>query len=451
MMRPSLIIFYLLSFFAPYSEALKTDIGPAQISLPYILALAGLVALLIEHVQSGKPRREWDIRMHFPTLVFLLVYFGIGCLGILRIQMSPFTYSHSALYTVVEQLGRLFFSACIMVFVSAVVSGFDVLLRAMKVTVVSAGLVALYGIYQVVGTFHNFYRPLIPHTGSYGLAEGMEGASRAIGTMQEPSYLAGYLCFSIIVTLMLLSGFEIRGRGLRTVMWISLSFQALGMVLTTSTGGYVGLAVGLVIILFVLKGPARRRLALMLAAAAIVVTVVILSLITSMNLQHKLIVATVGKIGHESAFERANFVSAALKMFADYPLFGVGPGLYCEHVWNYTSAFSRYRVLIANNVYAELLAETGLAGFACFAWMLGSMFRRSLKNQRFSPKGSFIAAGIGIALVSLIVQFLAYPTFKMEFIWYMFGLIAAHPAVGGRGRPPSQASAEPAGSGQGAS
>jgi O-antigen ligase len=424
-MRPSRVIFYLLCFFIAYSEALKVEFGPLEISLPYMLALFGLLFLMAEARLTKVSIRDWNLRLYSPAVLFCFIYLVLGSWAILRTQLDSHLYLPDALFRIIEQLGRLVLCLCIMVFVSSVVNERSLMVRGIKVMGVSAGFVGAYGIYQVIGTFLGFYRPLIPHTGSYGLAEGVEGASRAIGTMQEPSFLAGFLCFSIIMTMMsLIAGKDMR-RMLRLVLWISLVVQALALVMTSSSGGFVGLVVGLCATAVMIKGRVRFQLLAVLVGVAIIVAIPAVYIAAHTNLTTQLVTATIGKATHGSAIERTEFIRCALRMFADHPLIGVGPGLYSSYVLKYTSAFSIDRVLIANNVYAELLAETGIVGFIGFIVLLWGVFRRAIHRWYNSGRKDLLAAGLPIALISLLVQFLAYPTFKMEFIWFLFGLAAA--------------------------
>lgn len=423
-MTITLVLFVLICFFAPYSEALRLEIGPVNLSVPYMLAVAGLVFGIACDVLAG---RVPNYRLHTPTLFFVLGYIVLGLVTLVRIQTESTPYWEDATFSVIEQLGRLALCFCIMVFVSNATDESRKVRKGISALVVSAGLVGAYGIYQLVGTSCGFYRPLIPKTGSYGMAPGVEGATRAIGTMHEPSFLAGFLCFSIVMTTMLLV--SKLGRVVRPIFWVSLGLQGVCLVMTTSTGGFIGAVAALVTGLIILSGKQRLKFAAIWVIAILILLAPILYLASYTNLQTQLLVAVVEKASHVSAKERIEFIKAGLRMFADHPLVGVGPGMYNAYVAQYTTAFSKSRVLIANNIYVELLAETGLLGTALFSLAYGSLFVRAIRRYTASRRQDMISAGLVIAMLSLAVHFLAYPTFKMEFIWLLFGLIFGHPDV----------------------
>jgi O-antigen ligase len=243
--------------------------------------------------------------------------------------------------------------------------------------------------------------------------------------MQEPSFLAGFLCFSIVLTIMLLAGERLDGRIIRPALYGSLLLQSLCLVLTTSTGGFLGFAASLIAAVVLLRGPVRRRFVTLTVLMALVLLGPVIYVAMGSSLARNLATATVGKPTHVSAIERTIFVVTALEMFLDHPLLGVGPGLYNEHARKYTSALGQLRVVIPNNVYAELLSETGILGFVSFMALLYGVWRHALWKWRGSDRSDVLAASLLIALVSLAVQFMAYPTFKMEFIWLLFGLSLA--------------------------
>lgn len=423
-MIPSRLILFSLCFFAAYSQALSLEFGTLRISIPYILSIVGISVVLVERALLT-PHRESGFRLYVPALVFVTVYLIVGSLALIRVQADPVPNSPDAEIRVIEQMGRLVFSLCTMLFVANAVRTTQIMARALMILSASAGMVGAYGIYQVLATAGGFYVPLLPNTGSYGLAPGMVGASRAIGTMQEPSFLAGFMCFSIASTLLLIIAREHSARWWSAVLWMSMGVQAVCLLMTTSTGGFVGLVVILGAGWLILRGSERRRLVIICLMGAILLAIPVTYVISQPGFQQKLIIGTIGKLGHASAMERSEFCRAGLEMFADHPAIGVGPGLYDSFCRSYTSAFSLSKTLIVNNVYIELLAETGLVGFTAFMIMFVCLTARAVRRWRYHNKDSLLYAVPVIALAALVVQLMAYPTFKMEFIWLLFGLVAA--------------------------
>lgn len=424
-MTPSLVFFYAVCFFAAYSQAMRPEFGAVRLSLPYLLGALGLVFMFAERAFRGSPNRAIPVRIFCPALIFVMVYMVLGGLAIIRIQAGTVTNSSVALFRIVEQLGRLALSFCLMLLAANSVRSVETLVRALTIVAASAGLVSVYGIYQVMGTMGGYYRPVLPNTASYGIAPGAVGATRATGTMQEPSFLAGFLCFAIVITAILIVWRGNLGRGTRAALWISLGLESVCLLMTTSTGGFAGFGVVLLSGVYFLRQTDKRRFVLVWLVCAVLLALPIVNILAQPGFQRRLIVGSVGKMSHVSAHERTEFILAGLRMFADNPVVGVGPALYDSCAKNYTRAFSVSRVIIVNNVYVELLAETGLVGFISFMIMFACLFRRAMRKIGRTDADSALHAAMAISLSALAVQFMAYPTFKMEFIWLLFGLIAA--------------------------
>ena len=420
------LILYLLAFFIPYSESLKLEVGPAEVSVPYILASAGLVLLIVAlaaHVRRG-------LQCNLPMLAFFLVYIGVSALHLLARQLNGAVWGDYEA-RLIEQNGRFVLSLVIALYVMNAAAERRHVDRVLQIVAVTAAVVSAYGIYQVLGTFLGIYRPLLPHTASYGVAPGQTGASRAVATMKEPSYFAGFLVFSIIVTICcLLSSRNHLWR--RRALFLSLVVQATAMLLTTSTGGFVGLVVGLAVFLMLVESRARRRAAFYLgAAAACCAPAVVWLAMTFSGFRWQLILNVLQKAGSISAQERGDFLKSALAMFGDYPLLGVGAGNYGNYLPTYTIAFGARRHFIPNNVYAEILCEAGAFAFIAFVVMVSAILVRAYRGWRGSPGGDLTGAALLSALAGMMVQFVAYPTFKMEFTWLLFGLSIAYARLAG--------------------
>jgi len=415
------LILYLLAFFIPYSESLKSEIGPAEVSVPYVLATAGL-GLLIVQKAAGMRR---GLQCNLPILVFFLVYVGVSAAHLLACQFSGVTWGDYEA-RLVEQNGRLALSVIIAVYVMNAATERRQVERVLQIVAVTAAVGSAYGIYQVLGTFEGFYRPLLPHTASYGVAPGQVGASRAVATMKEPSYFAGFLVFSIIATFSCLLTSSHRSWQWRALFPL-LGMQAVAMLLTTSTGGFVALAVGLTVFFMLVRSRVRHRAAsYVVAAAACCAPAAVWLVLTFGGIRSQLTLAVLKKAGSVSAEQRATFLKAALAIFGDYPLLGIGAGNYGNYLPRYTTEFGTLRHFVPNNVYAEILCEAGAFAFIAFVVMISAVAVRTYGGWRRSALGDPLGAGLLSALAGMAVQFVAYPTFKMEFTWLLFGICVAY-------------------------
>jgi O-antigen ligase len=117
-----------------------------------------------------------------------------------------------------------------------------------------------------------------------------------------------------------------------------------------------------------------------------------------------------GTLAPGESVRRLYWWAAGLRMFAAHPLLGVGLG-------NYASAYRAFRVgavqntLYPHNVLVELLAETGLLGFASVAaFALGVLRRPELRGPEGETRWPFLLGLLSFALfaqVGLGVEYLA--------------------------------------------
>ncbi len=88
-------------------------------------------------------------------------------------------------------------------------------------------------------------------------------------------------------------------------------------------------------------------------------------------------------------------------MFRQRPLLGWGLGTFETVYPQFRSFYTNLLVDKAHNDYSQLLAETGIVGFALMVWFLVSVFRRALPKIRNWPSdvngAVTLAAIIGIA------------------------------------------------------
>ena len=90
----------------------------------------------------------------------------------------------------------------------------------------------------------------------------------------------------------------------------------------------------------------------------------------------------------------------SLPMFYDFPVFGVGLGVWSELFTHYQSGpWSQYYYTAAHNDYFELLAETGVVGFGLLAWFFVAGGKRLVHGIENAPSKNLpLLAGILAAL-----------------------------------------------------
>lgn len=134
---------------------------------------------------------------------------------------------------------------------------------------------------------------------------------------------------------------------------------------------------------------------------------------------------------------------SGLEMAMDHPLIGVGPGHYrfyhpfysTGEFWRLKGVFGRIRHIRAHNDYLNILAETGIMGFAAFVAIISYLFVRIIRAARISSSEEpgfrrklwicGLGGGIFATLVQSLVDFNLYNTSSGFLFWIMAGFLAA--------------------------
>jgi hypothetical protein len=112
---------------------------------------------------------------------------------------------------------------------------------------------------------------------------------------------------------------------------------------------------------------------------------------------------------------RSQLWKAALKMWQDHPVVGVGADQYRFRYTEYMDDMRPDDRVRTNNVFLEALATTGLVGFTAMLFMLGSAawYQWGLLRKRGLPRGERLVA---LALPMALVAYLAHGLLD-NFLW----------------------------------
>ena len=333
---------------------------------------------------------------------------------------------------------------------------------------VGMGLALLWGTVQIPLVFHNsplyykavnFFQSLISTRKLF--------ATRVSGLTYEPKWFAEQICFLLLPWLIgsVLAGrssFSWRYRRI-TIEWLLLLWAVGVLVFTFSRSGLMILA-ALCFISYILyryyfhKKPhhARRSMRRRILEASAIIMVVFASIyiIGSQNTYFSRLWRYWTEASEErerSYFEyiaveqRFVYLETALRMFDSYPWLGIGLGNYAFYFdqmllnkpWNeqkeivrqITPGEGRDRLITPKNLYARLIAETGIFGTAAFTTFLMAIIGCALFLW-FSPAPEQKFWGISAFLALIVFGFVifAFDSFALPNMWVVFGLItsAAH-------------------------
>ena len=133
--------------------------------------------------------------------------------------------------------------------------------------------------------------------------------------------------------------------------------------------------------------------------------------------------------------QRIDLAKSGIEIFEDFPVFGAGLGMF-EKLYPVYRPEDRIKYIHADNTYAEMLAETGLVGFAAFFFFvirfLQAIFKRLsvCEDKEWQTRFPALLAGLLASLmISVATNNLTVGVRNAPLFWFSLGL-----AVGGISR-----------------
>lgn len=310
------------------------------------------------------------------------------------------------------------------------------LLRALKVQGASVIFVSAWGYFQFASRLIGIPYPdwLFNNSGAHFAqnfgAVATAGIVRVGSVAVEPSILVQSLSGFVAVAATLL----VRGRAvLGRAGVVALAAGFVCMVVSTSTTGYVGLAV-LAVFLMLQSTVRSTGLLLGLTAASLALLAI------EPRLLKAVLESTIDKSSSWSFDKRTGSITAGLELFLERPLLGWG-----------------WATKTVNSMPVFLLANTGLIGTSVFVFMLSNLFlilfgcayhygdRPKPLSKAGLPEGTAglplgdIALGLLNALaVSLVMQSVAGFTYVFPDFWILTGLTLSLARLAGETRMASR-------------
>ena len=258
---------------------------------------------------------------------------------------------------------------------------------------------------------------------------------RAYGTFSQPNPYAGYLGYLAPVAASLFLAYGVRAwkqRNVRTgaiALLLASVAAALvaGMLMSGSRGAWIGLVVALALVGALHLRPATAIVTigtmLLLAATVWLAGGTLVPEVVGQRLADlSPAAASVDMARTEitdanfAVMERVAHWQAALRMWNDHPLLGVGIGNYATAYAQYAGPYFYDALGHAHNVYLNFLAETGLLGLAAFLgfwlsaiWSLSRIARRTLGIYR----------GLAIGIIGSIAYLTVHSLFDNLFVAHM--------------------------------
>lgn len=387
---------YLLAsslFLCPFLSSLNVDflggLGKEASFYPIVLGvILWLIQIAFFHERVYFPREK----SFYCFCFFFIAVILSGLLNIDHILIDTFKGINGATRFIIQS-GTVFFyifSALYVynVFLQLHINPVYFFSKYIKLSFIIAGVYSLFELGQLffIPSCHEaiLFLDSIFRGSQEGLAIDVFSYTKIRSLANEASYFGMYV--GIILPWFLLSIFHNQGK-IKLMYTILLLYILILVVFSTSRTAYMMTAIEIIIFLFLFRDRIQKNIVKVLALFILTIVIVIIFL-SQDNTQEGIDIAQIfmsllfsdGTTYDLSNIGRKGSQVAALRMWMDYPFFGVGYGQYGFYASEYFPSWawlSREVISWASNIpgtlwtpshglYTRLLAETGIFGFACF-------------------------------------------------------------------------------------
>lgn len=411
---------YIVAFFLPFERVGSFDAGGFTIRASQIFALVTLISLLAAFFT-----RRIKINAKNPLIIPSVLFLGIALLSLVNAVNVP---------RGLIVFGFVSFVIIISIIIPNLVRDKQTLVKVVKIIIISALLVSLFGVYQFLGDMAGLPHELTGLREHY--TQKVFGFPRVQSTALEPLYFANYLLIPISLLLALLL-FK-KNPAAKTELpfkpiWLFavLALAVLNLILTVSRGAYLALAgVGLLTVLIYFKEimkPKRIMGILLLLAFALAGTYGFLLVTGKTENITTYIEHTTSYQEGAGVVERYQTYEDAFDMIWRHPWLGVGIGNFGPEVAQIPWLAPKDGWLIVNNEALELWAETGIFGLFAIVLIIVMLIIRTIAvfRQSCDPLVKTLLVGMMIALFGIIIQYQTFSILYIVHIWFLIGLIVA--------------------------
>ncbi|MBI3957046.1 MAG: O-antigen ligase family protein [Candidatus Kerfeldbacteria bacterium] len=422
------VIFFLpLERIGAYESSIGT-IRISQVIALVTLVIWGLRVLLrpVPSEASTRPAAHNNLtrphrarRRPNPVVYPLAAFLAIGVLGLSR---SP-----NLSYSVVTLLLTAF-TIGVGMLVPQLITTRRQLTAAVKVLLVSAVLVSLFGLFQFLGDMAGL-PPTV--TGLRDLyTKEVFGFPRVQSTAHEPLYFANYLLLPLgLVYALILAK---RSPVPPWILFGAFAIVAVNLVLTVSRGGYLGAgALLLLMTVLAIRDVIKPRVLVPLAIGALVAGAIVLQALrfddaTGLNLETY--TAHIQNVFFGASYnERVETFEQAKAALWLSPLIGIGPGSFGPLVAQtpFTKPVDGWRIV--NNESLELLTEYGVLGALAMLVAIVMLLLRTIKAlaRDRDPTSRYLLLGLLGSCIGILVQYQTFSTLYIMHVWVAVGLLIA--------------------------
>ena len=301
------------------------------------------------------------------------------------------------------------------------------------------------------GTYSNDYFGFAQSdaTNDFGIA--VQGLARLAGPIGEKNRYAQIML--MLVPLALFQAWSERSRILRLTAYAIAVVTSGAVILTFSRGAAVGFVLVIVIMTVLRYIKLYQVLAVSLLAVALLVAVPqYADRLTSLSaIVDTVTGADAASQADGSILSRATEGLAALNVFSDHPLVGVGPGQFPSYYREYADDIAinvKAEDRQAHNLYLATAAETGVLGFICLAAiLLITLWQLALARRRWVGRRTDLAnmaTAFSLSVVTYMTTGIFLHLSYARYFWLIMALAGATALIALRADPDDPDVREPA-------
>jgi O-antigen ligase len=285
---------------------------------------------------------------------------------------------------------------------------------------------------SVTGTYSNDYFGFAQSDATNDLGIVVKGVARLAGPIGEKNRYAQIML--MLVPLALFQGLSERRRLLRWTAYAIAVATSGAVILTFSRGAAVGFVMVIAIMTVLRYIKPVQLLAVGLLAASLLVAVPSYAdrLTTLLGVVGAVSGSDPGATVDNSILSRATENIAALNVFADHPLIGVGPNQFSSYYRQYADAvglLSKAQDREAHNLYLATAADTGILGLICFMAVLGvTLWELARARRRWigrRPDLANMATAFSLTVVTYMTTGIFLHLSYERYFWLMMALAGA--------------------------
>ena len=310
--------------------------------------------------------------------------------------------------------------------------------QAIWAVVIAGAIMGGIVLYQeVTKTFTNEYGGFGVRMASFQTEAVGVWRDRTSGSIGDPNFFAQVLL--VLVPLGLFRFWGERSRWLRILALGATLLIIAGVVLTFSRGAGLAL-MGVLAAIAYLWRIKPHYIALSLVGMLVFIRIVAPDYISRVQTVSDAsgLVDEDSVARDKSILGRATENLAAIYMFLDHPLIGVGPDNYPVLYESYAEPIGlnvRFRERPAHNLYLSIAAEMGVVGLVTFLSIVGLQLQRLLQLRRYRAELAEVANLATAAAISLLAYLMTGMFLHMayqRYFWIMMSLCSVAALIGAR-------------------